>query len=66
MCLMHGGVHKIRLTGVEALLRKNVLQLFELFARHLERSDPNEVTLTTNGTFVAHYAEALFGTGVAA
>lgn len=45
---MHGGVYKIRLTGAESLVRKNVLQLSELFARHLECGDPNEVNLTTN------------------
>lgn len=61
---MHGGVCKIRRTGAESLVRKNVLQLSELFARHLECGDPNEVNLTANGTFVAHNTEALFATGM--
>lgn len=61
---MRGGVRKIRLTGGEPLVRKNIMQLFELLAPHLQNGDLDEVTLTTNGTLLARHAEALFAAGV--
>ncbi len=61
---MRGGVRKIRLTGGEPLVRKNIMQLFELLAPHLRNGDLDEVTLTTNGTLLARHAEALFAAGV--
>jgi cyclic pyranopterin phosphate synthase len=61
---IRGGVRKIRLTGGEPLVRKNILQLFSLLAPHLEGGELDEVTLTTNGTLLSRYAEALFATGV--
>ncbi|MFM2280176.1 MAG: hypothetical protein RLZZ444_2407 [Pseudomonadota bacterium] len=61
---IRGGVRKIRLTGGEPLVRKNVMQLFNLLAPHLENGDLDEVTLTTNGTLLTRHAEALFAAGV--
>lgn len=61
---MRGGVRKIRLTGGEPLVRKNIMQLFELLSPHLQNGDLDEVTLTTNGTLLARHAEALFAAGV--
>lgn len=61
---MRGGVRKVRLTGGEPLVRKNVMQLFNLLAPHLENGDLEEVTLTTNGTLLVRHAEALFAAGV--
>ncbi|MHB0950854.1 MAG: GTP 3',8-cyclase MoaA [Allorhizobium sp.] len=61
---MRGGVRKIRLTGGEPLVRKNIMQLFELLSPHLQSGDLDEVTLTTNGTLLARHAEALFSAGV--
>lgn len=61
---MRGGVRKIRLTGGEPLVRKNIIQLFELLSAHLQNGDLDEVTLTTNGTLLARHAEALFAAGV--
>ena len=61
---IRGGVRKIRLTGGEPLVRKNILQLFSLLAPHLDGGELDEVTLTTNGTLLSRYAEALFATGV--
>jgi cyclic pyranopterin phosphate synthase len=61
---IRGGVRKIRLTGGEPLVRKNILQLFSLLAPHLDGGELDEVTLTTNGTLLSRYAEALFTTGV--
>jgi len=61
---MRGGVRKIRLTGGEPLVRKNIMQLFDFLAPHLQNGDLDEVTLTTNGTLLSRYAEALFAAGV--
>ncbi|MBW8298012.1 MAG: GTP 3',8-cyclase MoaA [Hydrogenophaga sp.] len=61
---IRGGVRKIRLTGGEPLVRKNILQLFSLLAPHLDGGEIDEVTLTSNGTLLSRYAEALFAAGV--
>lgn len=55
------GVKKIRLTGGEPLLRKNVLQLFEYFGQFEELK---ELTMTTNGFRLAEFAQALKQAGV--
>lgn len=57
------GVRRIRLTGGEPLVRRNVISLVEtLGARVGDGLD--ELTLTTNGTQLARYATALHGAGV--
>jgi cyclic pyranopterin phosphate synthase len=61
---MHFGVKKIRITGGEPLMRKNVMALFEHLAVHLARGDLQELTLTTNGTRLAAHAAALKACGV--
>ncbi len=61
---MRRGVRKIRLTGGEPLVRKNIMQLFDLLSPHLRNGDLDEVTLTTNGTLLARHAEALSAAGV--
>ena len=63
------GVRRLRLTGGEPLVRKNVMQLFErLGARIGPDKDGGggleEVTLTTNGSQLARHAGALFAAGV--
>lgn len=58
------GVRKIRLTGGEPLVRKDVLTLFRSLSRHLDSGELDEVTLTTNGTQLARYAKDLFAFGV--
>jgi cyclic pyranopterin phosphate synthase len=55
------GVHKIRITGGEPLVRRNVLKLF----RDLGQLDGlRDLTLTTNGTQLARYAKDLKAAGV--
>ena len=44
------GVRKLRITGGEPLVRKNILWLFRALSRHLESGALDEVTLTTNGS----------------
>src|SRR6516225_3655432 len=47
------GVRKLRITGGEPLVRRNVLSLFRSLTRHLERGALDEVTLPTNGSQLA-------------
>jgi cyclic pyranopterin phosphate synthase len=57
------GVQKIRLTGGEPLVRRNVMQLFRGLSRRLG-AGLNELTLTTNGSQLARYAAELADCGV--
>src|ERR1700739_2156396 len=58
------GVKKLRLTGGEPLVRKNVMSLFRGLGRHLETGVLEELTLTTNGSQLAKYAKELAAIGV--
>src|SRR5919202_5757182 len=49
------GVEKLRLTGGEPLVRRNVMSLFRSLGRHLESAALKELTLTTNGSQLARY-----------
>ena len=57
------GVKKIRITGGEPLVRKNIIQLFKSLGKKLDRG-LEELTLTTNGSQLDRYAEELFNSGV--
>jgi len=58
------GVKKLRLTGGEPLVRKNILWLVEALSRHLRSGALEELTLTTNGSQLAKYAGELARLGV--
>jgi cyclic pyranopterin phosphate synthase len=58
------GVKKLRLTGGEPLVRKNIMQLVRSLSRHLQSGALEELTLTTNGSQLAKYADELFECGV--
>jgi GTP 3',8-cyclase len=58
------GVRKIRLTGGEPLVRKNLMWLIRSLSRHLG-AGLDELTLTTNGSQLGRYAECLASSGVA-
>jgi GTP 3',8-cyclase len=59
------GVEKIRLTGGEPLLRKNVERLIEMLARlHTREGKPLDLTLTTNGSILARKAQSLADAGL--
>ena len=58
------GVKKLRLTGGEPLVRKDVMSLFRGLGKHLESGALEEVTLTTNGSQLAKYAKELAEIGV--
>jgi GTP 3',8-cyclase len=57
------GVDKLRITGGEPLVRKDVMELMARFSRHLGNG-LNELTLTTNGTLLSKYAGELSAVGV--
>ena len=58
------GVRKLRLTGGEPLVRRNVMTLVRSLSRHLASGALHELTLTTNGTQLAKHARELADCGV--
>lgn len=58
------GVKKLRITGGEPLVRKNIMWLFQTLSRHLESGALEELTLTTNGSQLKKYAGDLKACGV--
>jgi GTP 3',8-cyclase len=58
------GVKKLRLTGGEPLMRRDILHLFRSLSRHLEGGALAELTLTTNGSQLARFAQDLAACGV--
>jgi cyclic pyranopterin phosphate synthase len=57
------GVKRLRITGGEPLVRRNVMRLFERLGERIGHG-LDELTLTTNGSQLARFAEALFAAGV--
>ena len=58
------GVRKLRLTGGEPLVRRNILSLVRALSRHLDSGALDELTLTTNGSQLARHAAELAECGV--
>ena len=59
------GVRKLRLTGGEPLLRKNLEALIEMLAAlRTPEGQPLDITLTTNGSLLARKAQALKAAGL--
>ena len=58
------GVRKLRLTGGEPLVRRNIMWLIERLGRHLSTGELEELTLTTNASQLGKYAQALVDNGV--
>jgi len=58
------GVRKLRLTGGEPLVRKNIMWLVRRLGRHLETGALDELTLTSNGTQLSRFAYELADAGV--
>ena len=57
------GTNKIRITGGEPLVRRDVQTLFQRLGQRLGHG-LDELTLTTNGTQLTKHAEALYAAGV--
>ena len=66
MCtaFVNKGVRKIRLTGGEPLVRRNIMSLIGDLSRHLKTGALEELTLTTNGSQLRRFADELYGHGV--
>ena len=58
------GVEKIRLTGGEPLVRKNIIQLIKNLNKKKSFTNLKEVTLTTNGSLLKKFAKDLKKNGV--
>jgi GTP 3',8-cyclase len=62
--LISRGVSKIRITGGEPLVRRDIIRLFKDLSRHIACGALNELTLTTNGSQLARHANDLAAAGV--
>src|SRR5438128_5459446 len=58
------GVRKLRLTGGEPLVRRNMMSLVRSLSRHLDSGALDELTLTTNGSLLSKFAAELAACGV--
>ncbi len=58
------GVRKLRLTGGEPLVRRGIMTLVTSLSRHLRSGALDELTLTTNGSQLAKYADGLAAAGI--
>ena len=58
------GVRKLRLTGGEPLVRRNVMWLIEQLGRHVRTGALDELTLTTNGSQLERFAGDLARLGI--
>ena len=58
------GTRKIRITGGEPLVRRDIMKLFRSLSRHLESGAMDEVTVTTNGSQLSRFASELRDCGV--
>ncbi|HEV2098433.1 MAG TPA: GTP 3',8-cyclase MoaA [Stellaceae bacterium] len=58
------GVRKLRLTGGEPLVRRDIMTLFRSLGRQIATGALDELTLTTNGSRLARYAGELADCGV--
>jgi GTP 3',8-cyclase len=58
------GVTKLRITGGEPLVRKNIMWLFERLSRHLKTGALRELAVSTNGSQLPKFAQGLADCGV--
>ncbi len=58
------GTRRLRVTGGEPLVRRNVMSLFKSLGRHLASGALDEITLTTNGSQLQRFAQELADCGV--
>ena len=58
------GINKLRITGGEPLVRKDIVSFFSKIGRHLDSGKLQELTLTTNGSQLEKHAKNLFLSGV--
>jgi cyclic pyranopterin phosphate synthase len=63
LAMIERGVSKIRLTGGEPLVRRDMIELVQALGRKLG-DGLEELTLTTNGTQLAQFADGLAAAGI--
>jgi cyclic pyranopterin phosphate synthase len=64
MAFVRKGVERLRITGGEPLVRRDVMNLFRALGSRIGTSNLKEVTLTTNGSQLARFARDLVSAGV--
>jgi GTP 3',8-cyclase len=62
--LIRRGVRRIRLTGGEPLVRRDVMQLVAALGAEVQAGRLQELTLTTNGSQLVRFADELVAAGV--
>ncbi|ABV93032.1 molybdenum cofactor biosynthesis protein A [Dinoroseobacter shibae DFL 12 = DSM 16493] len=58
------GVKKLRITGGEPLVRRDIMTFFDRMSRHLDSGALRELTLTTNGSQLEKFADGLYAAGM--
>ena len=58
------GVEKLRITGGEPLVRRDIMTFLRSMTRHLDSGALKELTVTTNGSQLARFADDLYAAGV--
>lgn len=58
------GITKLRVTGGEPLVRRNIMEFFRAMGRHVESGALKELTVTTNGSQLERFAGDLHAAGV--
>jgi cyclic pyranopterin phosphate synthase len=58
------GVEKLRITGGEPLVRRDIMTFFQEMKRHLDSGALKELTVTTNGSQLEKFAGPLYEAGV--
>lgn len=58
------GVEKLRITGGEPLVRRDIMTFFNAMGKHLDTGALKELTLTTNGSQLHRFADDLYAAGV--
>jgi cyclic pyranopterin phosphate synthase len=58
------GVQKLRITGGEPLVRRDIMTFFNGMSRYLDSGALKELTLTTNGSQLERFADDLYAAGM--
>ena len=58
------GLQKLRITGGEPLVRRDIMTFFKAMSRHLDTGALQELTLTTNGSQLERFADDLYAAGM--
>ncbi len=58
------GINKIRITGGEPLVRKDIIRYIEYLSKKLQQNKIKEILLTTNGTQLKKYSKTLSELGI--